>query len=74
MISKYCAKIINVWNFSDPIVEVMLSSSEGPMRKIWQYMCENLEILENNDIFVMNRAYIWRNNDIFFVNSVYLEE
>jgi len=22
MISKYCAKIINVWNFSDPIVEL----------------------------------------------------
>jgi hypothetical protein len=44
MISKYCAKIINVWNFSDPIVEVMLSefsgtslpSTEGFMQKIWQ--------------------------------------
>jgi hypothetical protein len=23
MISKYCAKIINVWDFSEPIVEVM---------------------------------------------------
>jgi hypothetical protein len=29
MISKYCAKIINVWNFSDPIVEVMLSEFSG---------------------------------------------
>jgi hypothetical protein len=30
MISKYCAKIINVWNFSDPIVEVMHSELSGP--------------------------------------------
>jgi hypothetical protein len=29
MISKYCAKIINVWNFSDPIVEVMHSEFSG---------------------------------------------
>ena len=43
MISKYCAKIINVWNFSDPIVEVMhsefsgpsLPSTKGTLRKIW---------------------------------------
>jgi hypothetical protein len=30
MISKYCAKIINVWDFSDPIVEVMHSEFSGP--------------------------------------------
>jgi hypothetical protein len=30
MISKYCAKIINVWDFSDPIVEVMRSEFSGP--------------------------------------------
>ena len=29
MISKYCAKIINVWNFSDSIVEVMHSEFSG---------------------------------------------
>ena len=29
MISKYCAKIINVWNFLDPIVEVMHSEFSG---------------------------------------------
>ena len=48
--------------FSDPIVEVMhsefsgrsgplilylLPSTKGTIRKIWQYMCENLKILEN---------------------------
>ena len=30
MISKYCAKIINVWDFSDPIVEVMHSEFSCP--------------------------------------------
>jgi hypothetical protein len=30
MISKYCTKIINVWNFSDPIVEVIHSEFSGP--------------------------------------------
>jgi hypothetical protein len=30
MISKFCAKLINVWDFSDPIVEVMHSEFSGP--------------------------------------------
>jgi hypothetical protein len=43
---------LNFWNFSDPIVEVnaVVRHFRQPwvlMRKIWQYMCENLKILEN---------------------------
>jgi hypothetical protein len=35
------------WNFSDPIVEVNAVVRHFLVRKKWQYMCENLKILEN---------------------------
>ena len=45
---------LNFWNFSDPIIEanavVHVRHFRQPwvlLRKIWQYMCENLKIQEN---------------------------
>jgi hypothetical protein len=63
MISKYCAKIINVWSFPDPIVEVMhsefsgtsLPSSEGPIRKFGNKCVKILKFLRTELSYAQNK-------------------
>ena len=50
--NKYIHDQLVAWNFSDPIVKVNavlrhFRQSWFLTRKNWQYMCENLNILEN---------------------------